>query len=379
MRTWVSVRGWVHSPPSWGSTTARRASRSRLGDLPVPALVQVDGAGVDLAGGPARVDGADQLVVGRTTMRTSEAKPLRRPTPWAGQPEPAPHRGRPRPGLGPEPELVVEHQAADAVVEQVAPPALVVEGQRALVGRAGQVGEQDVGVGRVDDGGLGRPGEDLLGVGHEPLVELVVAGHEHGDGLLALAPGPPRLLPERGDRAREAVEDAGVEPADVDAQLEGGGGDDGPQPAGEQLGLDLAALGGQVAAPVGGARRPAAPAGRRRWTSAATTSAPRRLRQKAMVRCPSRTRRATRSAVSWLVDRLGPSAPGRRRARCRRRRSGRGRPRSSTAGFHRATSRSPLGEASSVTSATGRPHSSEASRPGWPMVAEQKTKVGSEP
>ena len=114
------------------------------------------------------------------------------------------------------------------------------------------MGEQHVGVGRVDDGRLGRAGEDLGGVGHEPLVELVVAGDEHGDGLLALAPGPARLLPERGDGAGEAVEHAGVEAADVDAQLQRRGGDDRPQPPGEQVVLDLPALGGQVAAPVGG-------------------------------------------------------------------------------------------------------------------------------
>ena len=39
--------------------------------------------------------------------------------------------------------------------------------------------------------------------------------------LVAPAPGAARLLPEARDRARVADEDAGVEAADVDAQLEG--------------------------------------------------------------------------------------------------------------------------------------------------------------
>ena len=107
--------------------------------------------------------------------------------------------------------------------------------------------------------GSGGRVKTSVGVGHQPLVELVVAGHEHGHGLLALAPGPPRLLPQGGDGAREAVEDAGVEAADVDAELEGGGGHDGPEAPGEQVGLDLATLGGQVAAAVGGHAVPQLP------------------------------------------------------------------------------------------------------------------------
>ena len=188
-------------------------------------------------------------------MRTSLAKPLRSPTPCAGQPRARPHGGH-RIASGPQPKLVVDDQAAHALLQQVAPPAFVVGGQRALVGGAGQVGEEDVGVGGVDDRGLGRSGEDLLRVGHEPLVELVVAGDQHGDRLLALAPGPAGLLPQRGDGAGEAVQHAGVQPADVDAQLQRRGGHDGPQPTVEQVGLDLPPLGRQVAAPVGGHGRP---------------------------------------------------------------------------------------------------------------------------
>jgi len=76
------------------------------------------------------------------------------------------------------------------------------------------------------DDGLGPTGEQLLGVPGEPLVELVVAGHENSHRAAIGPPGPARLLPHRGDGAGEAVEHAGVEPADVDAELEGVRGDD---------------------------------------------------------------------------------------------------------------------------------------------------------
>jgi hypothetical protein len=52
---------------------------------------------------------------------------------------------------------------------------------------------------------------------------------------------------------------------------------------------------------------------------------------------------------------------------------------SSGGGFQMATNLSPRGEPSSSTSSTGRPHSAEARRAGSPMVAEQKTNVGSAP
>ena len=91
-------------------------------------------------------------------------------------------------------------------------------------------------------------------MGHEPLVELVLPGHEDGQRLLPGPAGPARLLPERCDRAGEAVEDAGVERADVDAELERAGGGDGPKATLEQLGLDLAALLCEVAAAIGAHR-----------------------------------------------------------------------------------------------------------------------------
>jgi hypothetical protein len=99
----------------------------------------------------------------------------------------------------------------------------------------------------------------------------------------------------------------------------------------------------------------------RRRTSDATTSVARRLRQKATVRQPPSTKAAARRATSTLVEARAPVSA------------------SSSGGFHSANRRSPRGEASATTGCTGRPHSSDAKRAGSPMVADENTKVGSDP
>ena len=101
---------------------------------------------------------------------------------------------------------------------------------------------EDERIRRVDHRRLGRTGDHLGGMGHEPLIELVLSGDEDGEGLLALSARSPHLLAHRCDRAGEPVEHAGVETADVDAELERGGGDDTAEPPAEQLALDLASL-----------------------------------------------------------------------------------------------------------------------------------------
>ena len=94
---------------------------------------------------------------------------------------------------------------------------------------------------------------------------------------------------------------------------------------------------------------------------------PRRLRQNAIARWPAITSSDTRPAVSpWADARTRPP----RRARASS---------SSNGGFHRATRRSPRGDPSSVTSATGTPHSADASRDGVPIVADVNRNVGSAP
>ena len=87
----------------------------------------------------------------------------------------------------------------------------------------------------------------------EELVEAVDPGEVDGEAVAAAA-GPAPHLPEAGDGSRKADADRRVELADVDPELERVGRDDRPQLAGAQPGLDLAALLGRVAGPVGGDR-----------------------------------------------------------------------------------------------------------------------------
>ena len=53
------------------------------------------------------------------------------------------------------------------------------------------------------------------------MVQRVVAGDEDDERLLLRPPRPAGLLPQRGERARVAGEHDGVEPGDVDAELQG--------------------------------------------------------------------------------------------------------------------------------------------------------------
>jgi len=68
-------------------------------------------------------------------------------------------------------------------------------------------------------------------------------------GALA-TPGPPELLPGRGDGPGIAREDGGIQPTDVDAEFEGVRRDDPEDLAVTQSALDRPPLGGQVAASV---------------------------------------------------------------------------------------------------------------------------------
>ncbi len=82
-------------------------------------------------------------------------------------------------------------------------------------------------------------------------VERVVAGHEDPQCVLGATPGPADLLPEGGPGAGEAGDQHGVEPADVDAELEGVGRGEAHQVTPAQGGLEGAALLGEVAPAVG--------------------------------------------------------------------------------------------------------------------------------
>jgi hypothetical protein len=79
------------------------------------------------------------------------------------------------------------------------PPRRLV-GQRRLLAGAPQVGAEQVGVGRVDDGVLGRAVEQLVGVGDEVVVERILLRDEH----------PAAAPPERPARPSRCQNDAKV-------------------------------------------------------------------------------------------------------------------------------------------------------------------------
>ena len=92
-----------------------------------------------------------------------------------------------------------------------------------------------------------------------PLVELVVAGHEHGRGAAIGATGTAGLLPHRRERAGKAVEHHGVEPAHVDSELEGIRRGHTEEPATREVELEIASLRREIAGAV--RRHPRAEAG----------------------------------------------------------------------------------------------------------------------
>ena len=145
-----SLRTWVYSSTSTGSTWRGSLLEVELQHPVLLAEVQVDRARVDLLERPAGVDRADQAAVA-----VDDAELVRRTRSAGRCPAPA-NPGRP---VGPavaQPQRSVADQLADAVVDGVAPPRLVVGGEGLLVGGAGELGEQHAGVGRFTTAGSGR-------------------------------------------------------------------------------------------------------------------------------------------------------------------------------------------------------------------------------
>jgi hypothetical protein len=81
---------------------------------------------------------------------------------------------------------------------------------------------------------------------HEEAVEAVLRGHENRQPVAPSSRAPP-LLAQARDGPREADADRAVEQADVDAELEGVGGDDAEQLARNEVALDPPPLLGGVA------------------------------------------------------------------------------------------------------------------------------------
>ena len=102
----------------------------------------------------------------------------------------------------------------------------------------------------VEDRGLDRAVEELVGVAAEELVERVLARDVDGEPAAA-APGAAPHLAQRGDGAGERHADRRVERADVDAELERVGRHDGEQLARDERRLELAPLLRRVAGAVG--------------------------------------------------------------------------------------------------------------------------------
>ena len=138
-----------------------------------------------------------------------------------------------------------------AVLDDVhAEDALVARTDGGLGRCAREVRDADLGVVRIEGDRLYGPVEQRLWVACEPLVERVVAEHQHAEPALAAA-GTAPLLAQGGDRAGEAHDDRAVEVADVDAELKCVGGDHCAQVAARQALLDLAAHLRRVARAVG--------------------------------------------------------------------------------------------------------------------------------
>ena len=123
-------------------------------------------------------------------------------------------------------------------------------GHRQLEARGAQVVEQDVQVVGVDEAVLGRRVEQVLGMGRQELVDRCRRADERRQARPAATAGATHLLPGRGDRARVADADRGVEGADVDAELERIRGDHAAHATVPQAGLDRVPLVRQVAAAI---------------------------------------------------------------------------------------------------------------------------------
>ena len=105
---------------------------------------------------------------------------------------------------------------------------------------------------RVDHGLFRRAAEEILGIAGEILVQGVLPGH-HDDRRFLLCPAHPAAALEGcHDRAGITHQNADVQAADVDAQLQSAGADHGQQLARGHAGLDAPALLGQKARAVGG-------------------------------------------------------------------------------------------------------------------------------
>ena len=95
---------------------------------------------------------------------------------------------------------------------------------------------------RIDHRALESPAEKILRVVHEILVQGILLGDQGHQGFPVGPAHPSSPLPGGRHRPRVADQEANIQPADIDPQLQGAGGDHPQELARDQLGLDLPPL-----------------------------------------------------------------------------------------------------------------------------------------
>src|SRR5665648_74194 len=107
--------------------------------------------------------------------------------------------------------------------------------------------EQDQQVIRIDKGLFGRTFQEIIRVMRQELIERGSRSDKDGNSRIVTTPGPTGLLPSAGNCARVTYQQSGSQATNVDAQLEGIGGNHKAGMPGAQAFFDLAALPGQIA------------------------------------------------------------------------------------------------------------------------------------
>ena len=119
---------------------------------------------------------------------------------------------------------------------------------------AKQLRTDDVGVRWIDHHLFNRFAEQGFRMVDQVGVQRVVPGDKDHEGALAPPPASARLLPERGHGAGKSRQQHGVQPGDVDTQLEGVGSGQAAQLAFRQCSFDRTAILGEVTRAIGGHR-----------------------------------------------------------------------------------------------------------------------------
>ncbi len=113
-----------------------------------------------------------------------------------------------------------------------------------------EVVQQDIQVIRIQQSIFCRLIKEVFGMGHDELIQRIGGRHHERGGNAVATAGTAGLLPGAGDGAGIAAQNTGFQSADINAQLQGVGGDNGIDIAGAQAFFNFPPLVGQIAAPV---------------------------------------------------------------------------------------------------------------------------------